>query len=63
MRTHKMKMNPRMCTFRVRSGNFLGFLVHKRGVEVDKNKARLVVREGGHNIFLANGMKLVKEVS
>ena len=39
MRIHKLKMNPKKCAFGVRSGNFLGFLVHQRGVEVDKNKA------------------------
>ncbi|KAM1281988.1 hypothetical protein ACFX2H_022403 [Malus domestica] len=39
MRIHKLKMNPKKCAFGVRSGNILGFLVHQRGVEVDKNKA------------------------
>ncbi|CAN6706466.1 unnamed protein product [Malus baccata var. baccata] len=39
MRIHKLKMNPKKCAFRVRAGNFLGFLVHQRGVEVDKNKS------------------------
>ncbi|KAM2058492.1 hypothetical protein ACFX16_031065 [Malus domestica] len=29
--------------FGVRSGNFLGFLVHQRGVEMDKNKARTIM--------------------
>ncbi|KAM1651514.1 hypothetical protein PS2_004194 [Malus domestica] len=43
MRVHKLKMNPKKCVFGVRSGNFLGFLVHQRGVEVDKNKARAIV--------------------
>ncbi|CAN6686921.1 unnamed protein product [Malus baccata var. baccata] len=38
MRIHKLKMNPNKCAFGVREGNFLGFLVHQRGVEVDKNK-------------------------
>ena len=33
MRIHKLKMNPKKCAFGVRSGNFLGFLVHQRGVE------------------------------
>ncbi|KAM2710341.1 hypothetical protein EV2_047916 [Malus domestica] len=43
MRTHKLKMNPRKCTFKVRSCNFLRFLVHQRGAEVDKNKARAIM--------------------
>ncbi|CAN6570975.1 unnamed protein product [Malus baccata var. baccata] len=43
MMIHKLKMNPKKCAFGVRSGNFLGFLVHQRGVEVDKNKARAIM--------------------
>ncbi|KAM1687329.1 hypothetical protein ACFX2K_035320 [Malus domestica] len=39
MRIHKLKMNPKKCAFGVRTGNFLRFLVHQRGVEVDKNKS------------------------
>ncbi|CAN6684946.1 unnamed protein product [Malus baccata var. baccata] len=39
IRIHKLKMNPKKCAFGVRAGNFLGFLVHQRGVEVDKNKS------------------------
>ena len=41
MRTHKLKMNPKKCAFGVRSDTFLGFLVHQKWVEVDKNKARV----------------------
>nr|XP_028949231.1 uncharacterized protein LOC114821334 [Malus domestica] len=36
-------MNPKKCAFGVRAGNFLGFLVHQRGVEVDKNKSRAIL--------------------
>ncbi|CAN6554193.1 unnamed protein product [Malus baccata var. baccata] len=43
MRTHRLKMNPKKCAFGVRAGNFLGFLVHQRGVELDKNKARVIM--------------------
>ncbi|KAM1945883.1 hypothetical protein ACFX13_000814 [Malus domestica] len=32
-------MNPKKCAFGARAGNLLGFLVHQRGVEVDKNKS------------------------
>ena len=38
IRVYKLKMNPLKCAFRVSIGNFLGFLVHQRGIEVDKNK-------------------------
>ncbi|KAM1695444.1 hypothetical protein ACFXTN_027091 [Malus domestica] len=40
MRQHNLKMNPAKCAFGVSAGNFLGFLVHHRGIEVDENKAR-----------------------
>ena len=39
IRTHKLKRNPNNYAIWVRSGNFLGFLVHQREVDVDKNKA------------------------
>ena len=42
LRLHKLKMNPLKCAFGVLAGNFLGFLVHQRGIEVDKNKARAI---------------------
>ncbi|CAN6568039.1 unnamed protein product [Malus baccata var. baccata] len=43
MRIHKLKINPKKCAFGVRAGNFLGFLVHQRGVEVDKNKSQAIM--------------------
>ncbi|KAM2791423.1 hypothetical protein PS2_003202 [Malus domestica] len=43
MRQHNLKMNPAKCAFGVSAGNFLGFLVHHRGIEVDKNKARAII--------------------
>ncbi|CAN6555140.1 unnamed protein product [Malus baccata var. baccata] len=43
MRIHKLKMNPKKCAFGVRAGNFLRFLVHQRGVKVDKNKSRAIM--------------------
>jgi hypothetical protein len=33
-RKHGLKMNPNKCAFRVSTGQFLGFLIHQRGVEV-----------------------------
>ena len=35
MRVHKLKMNTLKCASGVSTGNFLGFLVHQRGIEVD----------------------------
>ncbi|KAM2136148.1 hypothetical protein ACFX1R_005940 [Malus domestica] len=45
MRQHNLKMNPAKCTFGVSAGNFLGFLVHHRGIKVDENKARAIVSD------------------
>ncbi|XP_021822576.1 uncharacterized protein K02A2.6-like [Prunus avium] len=43
MRAYGLKMNPTKCAFGVTAGNFLGFLVHQRGIEVDKNKAKAIM--------------------
>ncbi|GKV29945.1 hypothetical protein SLEP1_g38818 [Rubroshorea leprosula] len=43
MRQHGLKMNPLKCAFGVSANNFLGYLVHERGLEVDKNKARAMI--------------------
>lgn len=37
-----MKVNPEKCTFGVPSGKFLGYLVTKRGIEVDPEKVRAI---------------------
>ncbi|KAM1090696.1 hypothetical protein ACFX15_017690 [Malus domestica] len=42
MRRHNLKMNLAKCAFGV-SGNFLGFFVHHRGIEVDDKKARAII--------------------
>ncbi|CAL9005839.1 unnamed protein product [Prunus brigantina] len=36
-------MNPKKCAFGVTAGNFLDFLVHQRGIEVDKSKATAIM--------------------
>ena len=43
MRKYNLKMNPLKCAFGVSAGNFLGFLVHQRGIEIDNNKAKAVI--------------------
>ena len=35
MRHHHLKLNPLKCAFGVHAGNFLRFLVYRRGIEVD----------------------------
>ena len=42
MRHHQLKLNPLKCTFGVCVGNFLGFLVYQRGIEVDQNKEKAI---------------------
>jgi hypothetical protein len=44
MRRHQLKMNPLKCAFGVKASNFLGFLVHNRGIEIDKNKAKAIMQ-------------------
>ena len=34
MRLHRLCLNPNKCGFRFKSGNFLGFLVSQRGIEM-----------------------------
>ncbi|KAM5551438.1 hypothetical protein ABKV19_026329, partial [Rosa sericea] len=43
MRLHKLKMNPAKCVFGVQAGDFLGFIVHQRGIEVPEDKANAVI--------------------
>ena len=40
---YKLRMNPMKCAFGVSIGNFLGFLVHHRGISVDLAKAIAIV--------------------
>ena len=43
LRKHKLKMNPMKCAFGVSSGKFLGFIVTKRGIEIDPTKIKTIV--------------------
>ena len=43
MRRHNLKMNPLKCAFGVFAGNFLKFLIHRKGIEVDKNKVKAII--------------------
>ena len=42
-REHNLKMNPKKCVFGVSSGKLLGFIVSKKGIKIDPNKAKTIV--------------------
>lgn len=42
MRKHRLKMNPLKCAFCVHAGDFLGFVTHKKGIEINSNKTRSI---------------------
>jgi len=43
MRKHGLKMNPLKCAFGVFVTEFLGFIIHQKGIEIDKNKAKAIL--------------------
>ena len=36
-------MNPLKCAFGVAPVNFMGFIMHKKGIAIDQNKAKAIV--------------------
>jgi hypothetical protein len=42
MRRYNLKMNPMKCAFGVSAGWFLGFTVHKNGIEIDPKKVESI---------------------
>lgn len=44
MRKHQLKMNPLKCAFAINAWNFLSFLVHNQGIEVNQNKAKAIIQ-------------------
>ncbi|GKV43029.1 hypothetical protein SLEP1_g50370 [Rubroshorea leprosula] len=42
LRKNRMRLNPAKCIFGVESGKFLGFMVSKRGVEVNPEKIKVI---------------------
>lgn len=42
MRKHVLKMNPLKFAFCVQVGDFLGFVVHKKGIEINQNKTKAI---------------------
>jgi len=43
LRKYELRLNPAKCTFRVKSGKLLGFIVSQKGIEVDPDKVRAVL--------------------
>ena len=43
LRKFKLRLNPAKCTFGVKSGRLLGFIVSQKGIEVDPDKVRAIL--------------------
>jgi len=41
-RKHGLKMNPNKCAFGVSAGQFLGFMVHERGIEISQKTIAVI---------------------
>ena len=44
MRLYKLKLNPLKCAFGVRAGNFLRYMVQKKGIQVNANKTKAIIK-------------------
>ena len=42
IRKHGLKMNPNKCAFRVLAGQFLGFMVHERGIKIGQKSIKAI---------------------
>ena len=43
LRKYRLRLNPVKCTFRVKSGKLLGFIVSQKGIEVDPDKVKAIL--------------------
>ena len=41
-RRHGLKINPNKCAFGVSAGQFLGFMVHQRGIEISRRSIEAI---------------------
>ncbi|KAK4383247.1 Retrovirus-related Pol polyprotein from transposon opus [Sesamum angolense] len=46
MRKYGMKLNPAKCTFGVRGGKFLGYMVSEKGIEANPEKIKVIMQMG-----------------
>jgi len=44
LRTYVMKLNPKKCTFGVKSGKFLGYMIDQRGIETNLDKVQAILQ-------------------
>ena len=42
LKLYKLRLNPNKCTFGVRSGKLLGFIVSDKGIQVDPAKVKAI---------------------
>ena len=42
LKIYKLRLNPNKCTFGVRSGKLLGFVVNNKGIKVDPAKVKAI---------------------
>nr|KYP45002.1 Retrovirus-related Pol polyprotein from transposon 412 family [Cajanus cajan] len=45
LRKHNMRLNPEKCTFGVKGGKFLGFMLSVRGIEANRDKYKVVLEK------------------
>ena len=43
LRKYQMKLNPTKCSFGVRAGKFLGYMVTRRGIEANLDQIKAIV--------------------
>ena len=43
LRKYRLRLNPAKCTFGVKSGKLLGFIVSQKGIEVDPKKVKAIL--------------------
>jgi len=43
LRKFKLRLNPTKCTFGMRSGKLIGFIMSQKGIEVDLDKVRTIL--------------------
>ena len=42
LREHKLRLNTSKCSFGIRSGKFLGYMITHRGIEVNPNQVKAI---------------------